>query len=176
MKTRYNTIWLSGLICLKEPSTLPRKLHFPGAGRGGGSGLGPLLDEDCSSTSQLLLAGFPHANSWSAAVHLLAWLQADRDDLVIEKAMAQPWGYSSPKSPRVALETGHRLPPSLADVTRVWILARERCAPSSCVAARGPPSPEKLAHTPQGELSLSLFMPELVFPGSVKPHVLWPYM
>lgn len=84
-----------------------------------GSGLGPLLDEDRSSTSWLLLAGFPHANSWPAAVHLLAWLQADRDDLVIEKAMAQPWGDSSPKSLRVSLETGHRLPPSLIDVTRV---------------------------------------------------------
>lgn len=117
---------------------------------GGESGLGPLLDEDCSSTSGLLLAGFPHANSWPAAVHLLAWLQADRDDLVIEKAMAQPWGYGSPKSPRVSLETGHRLPPSLADVTRVWILARERYAPSSRVASRGPPSPEKLAHHPSG--------------------------
>lgn len=82
----------------------------------GGSGLGPLLDEDGFSTSWLLLAGFPHANSWLAAVHLLACLQADRDDLVIEKAMAQLWGYGFPKSPRVSLETGHHLPPSLADL------------------------------------------------------------
>lgn len=83
MKTRHSIIQVSRCICLKKPSTLPHELHFAG-----GSGLGSLLDEDRISVSRLLLAGFSQANSWSAAAHLLAWFQADRDDLMTESSAA----------------------------------------------------------------------------------------
>lgn len=81
MKTRDSIIQLSRFICLKKSSTLPCELHVPG-----GSGLDSLLDEDCFSVSWLLLAVFSQANSWSAAAHLLAWFQVDRDDLMIESS------------------------------------------------------------------------------------------
>lgn len=65
---------------------LPEGTQYPSTyaslSLGGGPGLRPLLEEDCFSTSWLMLAGFPPANSWSAADHLLACFQADRKGLI----------------------------------------------------------------------------------------------
>lgn len=111
MKTRYNVIRLSRFICLKKHSTLPWELHFSG-----GSGLGLLLDEDCFSMSWLSLAGFAQANSWSAAAHLLAQFQADRDDLMVGSCAIAIGAVAPLKWPSVSLETSHCLAPSLDDL------------------------------------------------------------
>lgn len=138
-----------------------------------GSGLGLLLGEDCFSVSWLLLAGFSQANSWSAAAHLLAWFQADRDDLMIEIS-ASAIGVVAPlKSPTVSLETGHSLAPSHNDVmclecglwqvntmhqTHTW-------QPGDHPALKSWPA------TLQGEFSPYLL---LFFLALRRPHALWP--
>lgn len=112
-----------------------------------------------------LACSLPHANSWSTAGRLRAWVLARRGGWIDRKLRGSHGGSSlgnhrQPLQRRASAQLG---PPSRLRVTGVWILASERRAPSSCVATGGPPSPEQLACHGSGWV---VFKHGLVFPGT----------